>query len=302
MGRLSKSPVREEPLIRCLVLLAAYEGAEWIDEQVDSILKQEGVQVSVVISVDFSEDNTYEKCIDWAANDSRITVLSYGERFGGAASNFFRLIRDSNVLGYDMVAFADQDDIWLKNKLSRAWSIISNGEFDVYSSDVLAFEPDGKQVLIKKSYPQKDFDHFYEAAGPGCTYAFRAEVFQAIKEFVINRFSECQAVALHDWLVYAYCRQAGYCWFIDDVPLMRYRQHPNNQVGTNNNFAAYRKRLKMIKEGWYLGEVRKIAQLVAPMQVAQLTKRRFIVFRCSSVRRRLRDRMVLLLLALTGML
>ena len=73
-------------------------------------------------------------------------------------------------------------------------------------------------------------------------------------------------------------------------------------MGTNNNFAAYRKRLKMVKEGWYLEEVRKIAQLVAPLLVAQLTKRRFIISHFGSVRRRLRDRVVLLVLALTGML
>ena len=286
----------------CLVLLAAYNGLEWIDEQIQSILRQEGVEVNVVVSVDLSEDRTYERCLEWAASDSRVTVLNYGDRFGGAASNFFRLIRDVNVSGFDIVAFADQDDIWLKNKLFRAWSVISNGECDVYSSDVLAFWPDGKQVLIKKSDPQKAYDHFYEAAGPGCTYVFRAEVFQAIQAFVSNRFPECKAVALHDWLIYAYCRQSGYRWFIDDTPLMLYRQHQSNQVGTNNNFAAYRKRLKMVKEGWYLEEVRKIAQLVAPLLVAQLTKRRFIISHFGSVRRRLRDRVVLLVLALTGML
>lgn len=286
----------------CLVLLAAYNGLEWIDEQIQSILKQEGVEVNVVISVDLSEDRTYERCLEWAASDSRVTVLSYGKRFGGAASNFFRLIRDVDVSGFDIVAFADQDDIWLQNKLLRAWLVISNVECDVYSSDVLAFWPNGKQVLIKKSYPQKAFDHFYEAAGPGCTYVFRAEVFQAIQAFVINRFPECKTVALHDWFIYAYCRQFGYRWFIDDTPHMLYRQHQSNQVGTNNNIAAYRKRLKMVKDGWYLGEVRKIAYLVAPHLVEKITKRRFIISNFRSVRRRIRDRVVLLVLALTGML
>ncbi|NRP37554.1 Glycosyl transferase family 2 [Marinobacterium sp. xm-a-121] len=286
----------------CLVLLAAYNGLEWIDEQIQSILNQVGVEVNVVVSVDFSEDRTFERCLEWAASDSRVTVLNYGERFGGAARNFFRLIRDVDISGFDVVAFADQDDIWLQNKLLRAWKRISNGECDVYSSDVLAFWPDGKQALIKKSDPQRALDHFYEAAGPGCTYVFRAEVFQAIRDFVINRFTECKTIALHDWLIYAYCRQSGYCWLIDDEPLMLYRQHLSNQVGTNNNFVAYRKRLKMVKEGWYLGEVRKIANLVAPQLVDKLTKRRFIISHFGSVRRRLRDRIVLLVLAVTGLL
>lgn len=288
--------------LRCLVLMAAYEGLEWIDEQIHSILQQEGLEVNLVISVDLSQDCTYERCLEWAEMDSRVTVLSYGQRFGGAARNFFRLIRDVDSFGYDFVALADQDDIWLKNKIFRASSVISCSKVDVYSSDALAFWPDGRQVLIKKSYPQKAFDHFYEAAGPGCTYVFDAKVFQSLRMFVTKKFSECNTVALHDWLIYAYCREQGYRWYIDDTPLMLYRQHQFNQVGTNNNLSAYWKRFKMARQGWYLGEIRKIANLVAPQLAAELIQRRFIITKLGLVRRRPRDQVFLLFLALVGIL
>lgn len=291
-----------ERIAKVAVLMAVFNGSEWLDEQIESILSQSGTDVTIFISVDLSIDGSYERCINWSSQSDRVFTLSYGERYGGAASNFFRLIRDVDVSGFDIVAFADQDDIWLQDKLLRAWSLLSTRGCDVYSSNVLAFWPDGKQELIKKSDPQKAFDHFYEAAGPGCTYVFRVEVFQAIQVFVAERFSECNKVALHDWLLYAYCRQSGYRWFIDDSPLMLYRQHLSNQVGTNNNLAAYRKRLKMVKDGWYLGEVRKIAHLVAPQLVNKLTSRRFIISHFWSARRRLRDRIVLLVVALTGLL
>ena len=92
------------------VCLAAFNGVRWLAEQLDSILAQEGVAVTVFVSVDQSSDGT-EQWIDARAQvDSRIVVLPHGERFGGAARNFFRLLRDVDFSGFDYVSFADQDD------------------------------------------------------------------------------------------------------------------------------------------------------------------------------------------------
>jgi rhamnosyltransferase len=76
------------------VLLATYNGMKWIEEQVESILNQQSVDVNIYISVDLSTDNTYQWCQDLAKQNVHVKVLPYGERFGGAAKNFFRLIRD----------------------------------------------------------------------------------------------------------------------------------------------------------------------------------------------------------------
>ncbi len=40
------------------VLLAAYNGMEWIEEQIASILSQKGVSIKIFISVDLSSDRT----------------------------------------------------------------------------------------------------------------------------------------------------------------------------------------------------------------------------------------------------
>ena len=99
------------PLPSIAILLSAYNGAEWIEEQIDTILKQHDVSIQLFISVDLSTDNTYDLCKELEQKKTNITILEYGERFGGAAKNFFRLIRDVNILGFDYVALADQDDI-----------------------------------------------------------------------------------------------------------------------------------------------------------------------------------------------
>ena len=48
------------------VLLAAYNGIRWINEQINSILNQKYVNVVVYISVDISSDGTYEWCKELA--------------------------------------------------------------------------------------------------------------------------------------------------------------------------------------------------------------------------------------------
>ncbi len=75
------------------ILLAAYKGMEWIEEQIASILSQKSVFIKIFISVDLSNDRTYECCQDLARKEVRVEVLTYGERYSGAAKNFFRLIR-----------------------------------------------------------------------------------------------------------------------------------------------------------------------------------------------------------------
>ncbi|WP_261842347.1 glycosyltransferase [Aliamphritea ceti] len=285
----------------CAVLMAAYNGEYWISQQIDTILDQVSVEITLFISVDLSSDSTLDIVQRRSEKDERIKVLPYGERFGGAGRNFFRLIKDVSTEAFDLIAFADQDDIWLDNKLVTAWSRISSGICDVYSSDVTAFWEDGRTELIKKSYPQRKYDYLFEAAGPGCTYVFSAYAFSEVKRFVSENYLSCNEVTLHDWLLYAYCRQAKFLWFIDDEPLMLYRQHSSNQVGTNNNCKAYLKRLLKVKDKWYREQVATIAELVVLGAPGYCITRKFLLTNIRELRRRPRDQVVLFLLVLLGL-
>ena len=284
------------------VLMACYNGTEWINEQVDSICNQQNILVDLFISVDLSSDSTYQWCLKLAKNKNNVMVLPYGERFGGAAKNFFRLIRDVDFSEYDYVAFADQDDIWLENKLSRAVNMIQQNNLDGFSSDVIAFWQDGREALVKKSYRQKQFDYHFEAAGPGCTYVLKQHVLQQFKCFLNENWNQVNHVELHDWMIYSYCRTLGMKWLIDDEPLMRYRQHDSNQVGSNSGMKAYLKRFSMVKDKWYRNEVVKIRQLLIPYCVTGFSMSRwFMVKHFWQLRRRPRDAYALLVMLIVGM-
>jgi rhamnosyltransferase len=283
------------------VLLAAYNAGNWLEEQITSVLYQKNVLVDVFISVDLSNDGTYEYCKKFEAEHEKIHILNYGERFGGAAKNFFRLIRDVDFSKYDFIALSDQDDIWLENKLSRACDVIRTKQLDAYSSDVTAFWEDGRRKLVKKSYPQKQFDYLFEAAGPGCTYVLTCQAMQKFKRFMIKNWVEVNQVALHDWMIYAFCRENDMAWYIDDLPLMEYRQHASNQVGFNSGLKAYSKRVSMVKNKWYRVEVEKIVRLTNQSNQTGISlDRGFLIKNFWQLRRRTRDAYALLVMLLLG--
>jgi rhamnosyltransferase len=244
------------------VCLAAFNGMTWLPEQLNSILQQTGVVLTVFVSVDQSSDGTETWFEQAALADKRIVVLPHGQHFGGAARNFFRLLRDVDFAGFDYVSFADQDDVWFPDKMQRAHEVLLATGADAYSSNVMAFWPDGRKRLIDKSQPAVQWDFLFEAAGPGCTYVLRQRLACAIQALLRNRWDEAQQIGLHDWFVYAFARAKGCQWVIDDFAGMLYRQHEQNQVGVNAGWRAFVDRSNKILSGWGLAQSVLIARLV----------------------------------------
>lgn len=244
------------------VCLAVYNGRPWLSEQVESILAQKDVEVTVFVSVDVSSDNSEGLVDQLAASDARLRVLAHGRRFGGAAPNFFRILFDVDFAVFDYVAFADQDDIWNRDKLRHAHEKLQATGAYAYSSNVMAFWSNQRRVLIDKSQKQVRWDFLFEAAGPGCTYVLRRELACAVQALVRSRWPEVRQVGLHDWFVYAFARAHGYRWVIDDYAGMLYRQHEKNQVGVNRGWQAMLHRAHKIFSGWGLSQSALTAELV----------------------------------------
>lgn len=297
---------------RIVVLLAAYEGVCSIGEQLQSILFQENVEVSVVISVDPSTDTTVAFLENFASHDSRIQILPERPPSGGAGQNFFRLLRDSELSNVEYVALSDQDDIWYPDKLWRAIQVLGDTGSDCYSSNVLAFWEDGTEKLIDKAQPKKEWDFLFEAAGPGCTYVFKRSIVEGLRKILILHKREIAKLGLHDWFIYAFARSRGYRWTIDPRPSMGYRQHALNQVGVNSGWSAYQARAKKILGGWGISQARLIARLTGlendpfckPWQQPGRLGMLWLALNAYRVRRKVSDRFIFaaacLLLAIVG--
>jgi rhamnosyltransferase len=278
------------------VLMAAYNGMRWIEEQIESIFSQVDVDLFLYISVDLSSDETLTYCMELARHNVRVTVLPYGVRFGGAAKNFYRLIHDVDISRFDYVSLADQDDIWMSNKLIHAIELIRCKRIDAISSDTIAFDENGCESLVKKSYQQKRYDYLFEAAGPGCTYVFTTTSLKYFKVFLRENWNSFNEINLHDWMLYAFYRSRKLKWFIDPTPLMKYRQHQFNQIGFNSGLRAYKKRLQMIQSKWYRTQVEKITRVLGNSKLSRWQR----IKNFTHLRRRPRDAFVLLVMNIFG--
>ncbi|MGC9562187.1 glycosyltransferase [Brachymonas sp. M4Q-1] len=237
------------------MLLAAFDGEKYIKEQLDSIFQQSGCDViDVFVRDDCSRDGTSEVLKNYSLKKDALKVLEADSNTGKAGFNFYELIRYVPP-DYDYYAFADQDDIWMPDKLASAVNLLQGSGSECYSCAVEAFWPDGRTSILKQNPRQLPADAFFEAAGQGCTYVFTQAFFVRLQDFVRSHASEIAKFEFHDWLAYVLSRAWGSKWYFDPVPHMRYRQHDNNELGARGGWKSIANRLRKIRSGWYKGQI-----------------------------------------------
>lgn len=303
-------------LPRVTVLLATYNGLRWLPEQLDSILDQTGVTVEVLVSDDGSTDGTAAWLAERAETEPRLTVLPPVAPTGRAADNFYRLLREVDLDGRELIALSDQDDVWLPGKLLSQVELVRGGA-DGVSSDVVSVHDDGTRTLIRKSYPQRRFDYLFEGPGPGCSFLLSQRLTASIQELLRDQAGLASAASFHDWLIYAVCRARGWTWKIMDTPTLDYRQHSANSFGANTGVRSAKHRLGLVKQGWHREEAARLARLARevadPSRAAELERlgrlleahdlrsRVWLVRHALQMRRRRRDQVLLAGLVVTGL-
>ncbi|EHA1082870.1 glycosyltransferase [Photobacterium damselae] len=233
-------------MYKVCTLLAAYNGEDYIEEQLNCLLNQNDIENDIYISLDLSSDKTINIIKSYIQKYKNIHLLHYGNKYGSAGQNFFRLIKEVDFLSYDYVAFSDQDDIWKNDKIIKGITLLNNNNADCYSGNVTAFWKDGRKKEIIKNDPQVEYDYLFESAGPGCTFIMTKNFSLALKKSLVASGDEIKNIWLHDWYCYSFARFHGYKWFIDNESLMMYRQHENNEVGANSGIVKIINRAKVV--------------------------------------------------------
>lgn len=211
------------------VLMSSYNGEKYIREQIESILNQQGVEVSVLIRDDGSKDST-RKILD-EINDKRVTCV-YEENIG-VKKSFLKLIEMSDP-EVEYYAFSDQDDIWLPNKLWKAINTLSYQDRNIpliYGSPVNLYV---KDKIVGKQFtgPSPKLGNFLvKNYYPGCTMVFNAALCELIKKI---DYRELNPFPLHDHWLNLVCTACGGKVIMDSESYILYRQHNSNVVGDRN--------------------------------------------------------------------
>ena len=209
------------------ILMSTYNGESYIKEQLNSISKQEDVDIKLFIRDDGSTDRTLD-IVDEFAN--RIDIKIIKGKNVGAGKSFMILLKEilNSNEKFDYYALADQDDIWMNDKLKTATSMIDNNEPTLYCSNISYLKnskiylnnldsnnecPNLKQFIIKCEIP-------------GCTYVFNYEMAR-----VINRIEmptdEYLMYRYHDTWIYSLACIYGKVIY-DKQSHIYYRVHNSN--------------------------------------------------------------------------
>jgi rhamnosyltransferase len=304
-----ESPGKGERTVpRVLVLLATFNGARHIEEQLRSLAAQRDVRIQVLMSDDGSNDRTVALSRQAAARYAlALQVLPSTVGTGSAAKNFFRLFRHADFDDCDFVALCDQDDVWLEQKMARACAELTRTGADAYSSNSVAFWPDGKEREIRKDFPQRKLDFLFEGASQGCTYVLKTSTARLFTAWLDAHPQQTSRIDFHDWLIYAWARSSGLRWHLDGARTLRYRQSGANVIGANSGWAAVRRRVSQMRAGWLRQQAVLTAECIGMGEhpiVARLRRfgardRLFLAASTLQFRRRPRDQLVLLLAFLT---
>ena len=300
---------------KVLVLLASCNGSQWIREQMESILSQEGVDVRIAVRDDGSTDGTHWELTRFT-EDARVRMATSTAASGSAAQNFLTLIRENAARAFDFVAFADQDDLWNPDKLLRACNMLAASRAAGYSSATIAAWEDGRELILKPSGTPTASDFLFEGAGQGCTFVLKAEFYERVRRFLTRHWELTRQLHYHDWMTYALARSWGLRWCFDAKPSMKYRQHGGNDTGARGTLNGVVRRFSLVRQGWYRIQLRAIAEMcsVAAPANAVITawcseflrpdcwRRRLHIARFCLIggRRRTRDNIVAVFAALSG--
>ncbi len=233
------------------ILLATYNGQNHLAEQLDSFEVQSHTNWEVWASDDGSADETLNILSGYQAVWGSVNKLSIktGPQKGFAA-NFLSLLCNPQIEA-DYYAFSDQDDVWGANKLSVALSLLSQGPSEIpalYCGRTLLVDEQNKEIgrspLFSK--PPCFANALLQNIGGGNTMVFN----KAARNLLLMASSQVSVIS-HDWWAYMVVTGCGGRVFYDPVPHVRYRQHTNNLVGTNNGLPASLVRLKKILHGRY---------------------------------------------------
>lgn len=218
------------------ILLPVYNGEKYLREQIDSILLQTNQNWILKIRNDGSTDNSHVIIEEYVSKfpDKIFEIDSPSVNCGLVSSLNYLLESASDA---DYIMFADQDDVWLPDKIEQSLAAISEIEKNnhllpvMVCTDAICVDQNLK-IIHKSFYESQKFlpnivgdKHKMLSLNEvqGCTIIINKPAYSKI--FPLPTFMK-----IHDMWIGVICAHYGIAKYICTQTLL-YRQHSKNTLG-----------------------------------------------------------------------
>jgi len=220
------------------ILLSTYNGERYLAELIESLLQQDYPNREILVRDDGSTDGTLLILSQYAAQ-GRLHLVE-GENVGVPSAYFELLALSSEEAAF--YAFCDQDDVWNRDKLSRAVAQLKRVRPDrpaLYCTAVSVVDAELGRIG-RSAFPKRppDFRNaLVQNVATGCTIVLNRQA----RDLLLRHKSK-QAL-MHDWWAYLVVSALGEVIY-DSEPSLLYRQHGANVIGAHRGFRKWAQRLK----------------------------------------------------------
>ncbi|MDY9927603.1 glycosyltransferase family 2 protein [Methanosarcina sp.] len=235
------------------IALCTYNGARYLEEQLESIANQTRLPDELVICDDQSQDNTLEIVKKFSSKVSFPVRIVLNEKNIGSSKNFEKAI---GLCTGDIIFLSDQDDVWVSAKLEQMEKVFSTSpNVGAVFTDAEAvdekLQPLGYGLWQSVGFTENYQKNFTEGKSlevllkhnvvTGATMAFRSE----FKDL----FFPISGIWVHDgWIALSIAFASNLV--IIPEPLIKYRQHSMQQLGSSQPLNAYEKVNEKIRQLW----------------------------------------------------
>lgn len=219
------------------ILMATYNGEQFVGEQIESILSQSYKDWKLYIRDDGSKDNTLDVLSKYEREYSgKIIVIRDGKKGLGAKLNFAELLKYSKS---EYCMFCDQDDVWVSNKIELSIKKMKDTESSYGKDKPILIHTDLSvvdrhlNVMHKSFWKYQKLDERYKRLNyllvqnniTGCTMLLNRRLI----DMSLDISSQC---VMHDWWIGLIASGFGKIESINNQTIL-YRQHGNNEVGAH---------------------------------------------------------------------
>lgn len=133
--------------IKVSVIMPFYNGAEYVEETMNALMKQTLREIEIICVDDESTDGTYDKLLQYAKEDTRIIALHQKKSNAGAARNLGLAQAKGEYL-----LFLDSDDLYEENMLEKMYMSCKEHNADLCVCNADQYDVEADKFKAKPQY------------------------------------------------------------------------------------------------------------------------------------------------------